>query len=91
MQRLVFFVLLLFNSQYIFSNTFDSIKGYWHGFGLILEIKECDDTFCAEIDHIFVSKEKNPLDYFPFISIGQRFFVSKDILQTFTRYGILIL
>ena len=62
MQRLIFFVLLLFSSQYIFSNTFDSIKGYWHGFGLILEIKECDDTFCAEIDHIFVSKEKNPLE-----------------------------
>ena len=29
---------------------------------MILEIRECEDKFCAEIDHIFVSEDKNPLD-----------------------------
>ena len=62
MQKLLYSIVFFFASQYVFSNTYDSIKGYWHGFGLILEIRECEDKFCAEIDYIFVSEDKNPLD-----------------------------
>ena len=38
----------------------NSLIGYWHGFGLIVEIKECEDKLCGVIEHIFVSDDKDP-------------------------------
>ncbi len=48
------------------------------------------DISVIDIHNEFFVKERYPLDYFPFSSLGQRFLVSIDILQTFTRYRILI-
>ena len=38
----------------------NNLIGYWHGFGLIVEIKECEDKLCGVIEHIFVSDDKDP-------------------------------
>jgi len=38
----------------------NNLLGYWHGFGLIVEIKECEDKLCGVIEHIFVSDDKDP-------------------------------
>ena len=38
----------------------NNLIGYWHGFGLIIEIKECEDKLCGFIEHIFVSDDKDP-------------------------------
>ena len=38
----------------------NNLIGYWHGFGLIIEIKECEDKLCGVIEHIFVSDDKDP-------------------------------
>ena len=38
----------------------NNLIGYWHGFGLIVEIKECEDKLCGVIEHIFVSDDKYP-------------------------------
>ena len=52
----------LFNFIYLESITDgqNNLIGYWHGFGLIVEIKECEDKLCGVIEHIFVSDDKDP-------------------------------
>ena len=39
----------------------DTIEGYWLSSGSIIEVKICDEFICAEISHVFVSEETDPL------------------------------
>ena len=50
-------LLILVAPQFLISDYEDSLKGYWHGFGLIVQIKDCEDKICGKIEHMFVKKE----------------------------------
>ena len=39
----------------------DTIEGYWLSSGSIIEVNICDEFICAEISHVFVSEETDPL------------------------------
>ena len=47
-------LLVLLASQSLISDYENSLKGYWHGFGLIVQINECEDKICGLIEYMFV-------------------------------------
>ncbi|SVC98835.1 uncharacterized protein METZ01_LOCUS351689, partial [marine metagenome] len=47
-------LLVLLASQSLISDYGNSLKGYWHGFGLIVQINECEDKICGLIEYMFV-------------------------------------
>tara|TARA_Y100000590_G_scaffold126302_1_gene144363 strand:- start:1782 stop:2267 length:486 start_codon:yes stop_codon:yes gene_type:complete len=53
-------LLVLVTPQFLISNYENSLKGYWHGNGLIMQFKECEDKICGTIEHIFVEEGKDP-------------------------------
>ena len=53
-------LLILVAPQFLISDYEDSLKGYWHGFGLIVQIKDCEDKICGKIEHMFVKDGDDP-------------------------------
>ena len=53
-------LLTLLTPQILISDDENSLKGYWHGFGLIIQINDCEDKFCGLIEHMFVDGEEDP-------------------------------
>jgi len=53
-------LLILVAPQFLISDYEDSLKGYWHGFGLIVQIKDCEDKICGTIEHMFVKDGEDP-------------------------------
>ena len=53
-------LLALLTPQILISDDENSLKGYWHGFGLIIQIKSCEDKFCGMIEHMFVDDGEDP-------------------------------
>lgn len=53
-------LLILVAPQFVISDYESSLKGYWHGFGLIIQIKDCEDKFCGTIEHMFVEDGEDP-------------------------------
>ena len=45
-------LLVLLASQSLISDYENSLKGYWHGFGLIVQINECEDKICGLIEYM---------------------------------------
>ena len=54
-------LLVLLASQSLISDYGNSLKGYWHGFGLIVQIKECEDKICGLIEYMFVEDGDDPM------------------------------
>ena len=54
-------LLVLLAPQFLISDYEDSLKGYWHGFGLIVQIKKCEDKICGLIEHMFVEDGDDPM------------------------------
>ena len=40
-------LLVLLAPQLLVSDYENLLKGYWHGFGLIVQIKECEEKVCG--------------------------------------------
>ena len=54
-------LLVLLAPQLLISDYENSLKGYWHGFGLIIQIKECEEKICGLIEFMFVEDGEDPM------------------------------
>ena len=59
--KIVLALLILLAPQFLISDYENSLKGYWHGFGLIVHIKECEDKVCGLIEFMFVEDGDDPM------------------------------
>ena len=59
--KIVLALLILLAPQFLISDYENSLKGYWHGFGLIVQIKECEDKVCGLIEFMFVEDGDDPI------------------------------
>jgi uncharacterized protein (DUF2147 family) len=62
MKNLVITLLVMFAVQYTYANKEKNPYGYWNGFGLIINMKDCEENICGVIEHIFVSGGKDPIE-----------------------------
>ena len=54
-------LLVLLAPQLLVSDYENLLKGYWHGFGLIVQIKECEEKACGLIEFMFVEDGEDPM------------------------------
>ena len=52
----------MFAVQDTYANKEKNPYGYWNGFGLIINMKDCEENICGVIEHIFVSGGKDPIE-----------------------------
>ena len=54
-------LLVLLAHQLLISDYEDSLKGYWHGVWLIIQIKECEEKICGVIEFMVVGDGEDPM------------------------------
>ena len=54
------FLVLLTTSNFIISESKNTMEGYWLTSQSIVEVKNCEKNLCATIEHIFVEDDIDP-------------------------------